>query len=117
MTLRKSAVLVLMAVMTLCLVGVGIAFAKEAASTVAGVAENQSVPAPVGGGSGVAFAVALVVGLGCVGGGYAVGRVGSSALGALSERPELFGRALVFVGLAEGIAIYGLIIGIMLMRG
>jgi V/A-type H+-transporting ATPase subunit K len=63
-----------------------------------------------------ALAIAIGVGVSCVAAGFAVGRVGSAAIGAVSERPEMFGRSLVFVGLAEGIAIYGLIIGIMLMR-
>ena len=40
---------------------------------------------------------------------------GSAALATMSERPELFGRAMVIVGLAEGIAIYGLIVAIILM--
>ena len=63
-----------------------------------------------------AMAIAIVVGISCLGAGLAVARVGSAAIGAVSENPDLFGRTLVFVGLAEGIAIYGLIIGIMLMR-
>ena len=63
----------------------------------------------------IVFAVALVVGVSCIAAGYAVGRVGSAALGAASERPELLGRSLILVGLAEGIAIYGLIIGIMIL--
>jgi len=63
-----------------------------------------------------ALAIAIVVGVSCLAAGMAVGRVGSAAIGAVSERPEMFGRSLVFVGLAEGIAIYGLIIGIMLMN-
>ena len=62
-----------------------------------------------------AIAIALVVGLSCIGAGWAVGHVGSAAVGAVSEKPEIFGRSLVFVGLAEGIAIYGLIIGILLL--
>jgi len=41
--------------------------------------------------------------------------VGSAAMGAVSERPEMAGRALIFVGLAEGIAIYGLIVAIMIL--
>lgn len=65
--------------------------------------------------STVAVSVAMVVGLSCLGAGYAVARVGSAALGAASERPELLGRSLILVGLAEGIAIYGLIVGILLM--
>ena len=64
------------------------------------------------------FGVALTVGTGCVSAGYAVAKVGAAALGAASEKPEILGRALIFVGLAEGIAIYGLIVGlIMLTRG
>lgn len=45
----------------------------------------------------------------------AVGYVGAAAMGAIGEKPELAGRALIFVGLAEGIAIYGLIIAIMIL--
>jgi V/A-type H+-transporting ATPase subunit K len=41
--------------------------------------------------------------------------VGSAAMGAISEKPELFARALIFVGLAEGLAIYGLIVAIMIL--
>jgi len=65
----------------------------------------------------VAFALgaALTTGVACVAAGMAVGKVGAAALGAVSERPELLGRTLIFVGLAEGIAIYGLIVAILLM--
>lgn len=41
--------------------------------------------------------------------------VGTASVGAISEKPELFGRTLIYVGLAEGIAIYGLIMGIMML--
>jgi V/A-type H+-transporting ATPase subunit K len=64
--------------------------------------------------SGFASA-ALAVGLACIGAGYAVAQVGAAAMGAVSERPELAGRALIFVGLAEGIAIYGLIVSVMIL--
>lgn len=47
---------------------------------------------------------------------YAVARVGSAAVGALTEKPELFGRMIVLVGLAEGIAIYGLIVSILILN-
>jgi len=63
----------------------------------------------------VCLSVAICVGLACLAAGYAVGRVGAAALGAAAEKPEMLGRSLIFVGLAEGIAIYGLIIGIMLL--
>jgi len=62
------------------------------------------------------YAIAISVGASCLAAGYAVGKVGAAALGAAAEHPELMGRALIFVGLAEGIAIYGLIIAVMLIR-
>jgi V/A-type H+-transporting ATPase subunit K len=61
------------------------------------------------------MAAALSTGLGALGAAYAVSHVGAAALGAMGERPELAGRALIFVGLAEGIAIYGLIVSIMIL--
>lgn len=66
--------------------------------------------------SGLGFiAAALSTGLATIGTGYAVGSVGSSALGAVSEDPKILGKTLIFVGLAEGIAIYGLIVSIMIL--
>jgi V/A-type H+-transporting ATPase subunit K len=59
---------------------------------------------------------ALSTGLACVGAGIAVGSSGAAAVGAIAEKPESFGRALIFVGLAEGIAIYGLIISFMILN-
>lgn len=66
--------------------------------------------------SGLGFiAAALSTGFATIGAGYAVGAVGSSALGAVSEDPKILGKTLIFVGLAEGIAIYGLIISILIL--
>jgi V/A-type H+-transporting ATPase subunit K len=59
---------------------------------------------------------AIAVSIGAIGAGYAVGNVGSAAVGAIAEKPEVFGRALIFVGLAEGVAIYGLIIAFIILR-
>lgn len=65
---------------------------------------------------GVAYiAAAVAVGLSTIAGGIAVGLVGAAAMGAIGEKPELSGKALIFLGLAEGIAIYGLIIAIMIL--
>jgi V/A-type H+-transporting ATPase subunit K len=50
-----------------------------------------------------------------IGAGFAVAYTGSAALAAISEKPEAFGRSMVFVGLAEGIAIYGLVVAIILI--
>ena len=61
------------------------------------------------------MAAAIATGLSAIGAAYAVAVVGGAAIGAITEKPELAGRALVFIGLAEGIAIYGLIIAIMIL--
>jgi len=58
---------------------------------------------------------AIAVAGSSIGAAIAVAYTGSAALAAMSERPELFGRAMVIVGLAEGIAIYGLIVSIILI--
>ena len=59
---------------------------------------------------------ALATAASSIGAGVAVARVGSAAIGALAEKPELFGRLLILVGLAEGIAIYGLIVSILILN-
>lgn len=61
------------------------------------------------------ISAAISTGIGSIGASYAVAAVGSSALGAVSENPDIFGKTLIYVGLAEGIAIYGLIISIMIL--
>jgi len=67
-------------------------------------------------GSGEALmGAAIAVASSSIGAAIAVAYTGSAALAAMSERPELFGRAMVIVGLAEGIAIYGLVIAIILI--
>ncbi len=59
---------------------------------------------------------ALATAASSIGAGIAVARVGAAAVGALAEKPELFGRLLILVGLAEGIAIYGLIVSILILN-
>ena len=61
------------------------------------------------------MAAAIAAGLGVIGASVAVAAVGAAAMGAISEKPELFARALIFLGLAEGLAIYGLIVAIMIL--
>ena len=56
------------------------------------------------------IAAALATGMSCIGGGIAVASAASAALGALSEDSSIMGKALIFVALAEGIALYGLLI-------
>jgi V/A-type H+/Na+-transporting ATPase subunit K len=61
-------------------------------------------------------AAALATGLSAAGAGYAVAAVGAAAVGAIAEKPELFGRVLILVGLAEGIAIYGVIMSVLILN-
>ena len=61
------------------------------------------------------IAAALVTGLSCIGGGIAVASAASAALGAISEDQSILGKSLIFVGLAEGVCLYGLIISFMII--
>lgn len=79
----------------------------SAATTTAKAASSVGGQALIG--------AAIAVAGSSIGAAIAVAYTGSAALAAMSERPELFGRAMVIVGLAEGIAIYGLIVGIILI--
>jgi V/A-type H+-transporting ATPase subunit K len=67
-------------------------------------------------GNWIFVGAALATGMAALGAGFAVARVGTAAVGALAEKPELFGRLLIFIGLAEGIAIYGLIVAILMLN-
>jgi len=62
------------------------------------------------------MAAAIAVGASTLAAGYAVGVVGSAAVGALAEKPELTGRVIILVGLAEGIAIYGVIVAVLILN-
>ncbi|HSO81288.1 ATP synthase subunit C [Thiocapsa sp.] len=62
------------------------------------------------------LAAALATMVGSVAAAYAVATIGAAAVGALAEKPELFGRMVILVGLAEGIAIYGLIISVLILN-
>ncbi|MEV0694794.1 ATP synthase subunit C [Streptomyces sp. NPDC050388] len=68
-----------------------------------------------GSGSAALIGAAIAVAGASIGASIAVAYTGAAALATLSERPELFGRAMVIVGLAEGIAIYGLVVAIILI--
>jgi V/A-type H+/Na+-transporting ATPase subunit K len=65
---------------------------------------------------GLALAAAIAVGLSILGAGYAVAKIGSAALGAAVEKPELLTRSILFVALAEGLAVLGFAIAMMLLQ-
>jgi len=117
LTITVTAALVLAVALPL---GLGLSAALGAGAeepTKEKVVEEAQITAARQPGETIAFAasVAITTSMACVSAAYAVGKVGAAALGAASERPELLGRSLLFVGLAEGIAIYGLIIAILLL--
>ena len=91
---------------TFALVAVPRAFAASPVAATLGVeAANYAL-----------LAAAISTALAALGAGFAVAKVGAAAIGALAEKPELFGRLLILVGLAEGIAIYGLIVSILILN-
>jgi V/A-type H+-transporting ATPase subunit K len=77
----------------------------------AGPAAQQATADPY-----AALAAGISTGLAAIGAGIAVASTGAAAVGTIAEKPESFGRSLIFVGLAEGIAIYGLIISFMVLN-
>ena len=67
-------------------------------------------------GEGLAIiGIGIPTGLSTIAAGIAVGPVGAASLAVLAEKPEMFGRTLIYLGLAEGIAIYGLVMSILLL--
>jgi len=85
--------------------------APAVAQTAAAAAGDRSAVLPW-----AVMAAAIASGLATLAAGYAVAVVGSAAVGALAEKPELLGRVLILVGLAEGIAIYGLIVAVLILN-
>lgn len=60
-------------------------------------------------------AAAIAFGLGAVGSGFAISHVGAAAVGAVAEKPQIAGQALLFVALAEGIVVFGFVIALMIL--
>ena len=105
-----------MALMAAIFLFSGAAIHSSAADTET-VSETEQTQNDSSSAEGMAYlAAALSTGLATIGAGIAVAVAGSAALGAISEDSKLLGKTLIFVGLAEGIAIYGLIISIMILN-
>ena len=83
----------------------------EAAETAAAAAGGMTI------GSGLAYlSAALVTGISCIGAAIAIAATAPAAIGAFSEDPSAFGKALIFVALGEGVALYGLLISILIVN-
>jgi V/A-type H+/Na+-transporting ATPase subunit K len=61
------------------------------------------------------ISAAVAVSAACIGGGLAVGQIGSAAMGAMSENAELSGKAIPFAGLAEGVCLWGFLVALLLI--
>ncbi len=80
------------------------------------MAQTETAAGVISEGLGLALiGIGIPTGLAAIGAGIAVGPVGAASLGIISEKPEMFGRTLIYLGLAEGIAIYGLVVTILLL--
>ncbi|HET9186394.1 MAG TPA: ATP synthase subunit C [Acidothermaceae bacterium] len=99
----------LLLIAALALVIIALTAPASSATVVAAAATAKTLNGSALLGAGIAIAGSSI------GGGIAVAYTGSAALAAMSERPDMFGRAMVIVGLAEGIAIYGLIVAVILV--
>ena len=104
--LAVSSLLVLTGALLALFSGTSVA-AEEAAA----VAKEVSI------GAGLGFiAAAAATAIACVGAGFAVANVGSAAMGLVGEKPEMLGTTLIYLGLAEGIAIYGVIVSLLIIQ-
>ncbi|MBQ1716756.1 MAG: hypothetical protein II025_02545 [Ruminococcus sp.] len=81
---------------------------------VANAAGDASVAADASGMKYIAAAAAT--GIACIGGGVAVGNAAPAAIGATSEDPKAFGKAIIFVALGEGIALYGVLVSMLIIN-
>jgi len=118
---RSGAALRVFLGINVVLAGVALAVLAVAATADPATAQStiQAVPAATSADASSNWAALLgasiAVAGSSLGAAIAVAYTGAAALATMSERPELFGRAMVIVGLAEGIAIYGLIVAIILI--
>jgi V/A-type H+/Na+-transporting ATPase subunit K len=103
--LALNGVLMLAAFALAAVLLLGVVEPAQAATSAAGTSGSWAALL----GAGIAVAGSTI------GAGFAVAYTGAAALAAVSEKPEMFGRSLVIVGLAEGIAIYGLVVAIILI--
>jgi V/A-type H+-transporting ATPase subunit K len=113
---KKAAIRQIVSFCVVCLIvlavpmGANAAEAQETAQTAAAAADGG-----ISAGLGM-LASALAVGIAGIGGGIAVAGAAPAAIGATSEDPKVFGKAMIFVALGEGIALYGLLIAILILQ-
>ncbi|HUY22434.1 MAG TPA: ATP synthase subunit C [Acidimicrobiales bacterium] len=110
----RGALRVMTVLNVVLLLGAGVLVFLSLAANPSAAATTAAAGAKSYGGQALIGAAIAVAGS-SIGAAIGVAYTGSAALAAMSERPEMFGRAMVIVGLAEGIAIYGLVVAIVLI--
>ena len=106
------------AVLSQAIAFVLVSIACLAISLVAFAAESETAAAASSGDINMGLsmlAAGLATGISGIGGGIAVGGAAPAAIGATSEDPKAFGKALIFVALGEGVALYGLLVSILII--
>ncbi len=109
-TIATNLAIFVVAQAALIFMGVGEVMAAPAVAAAAEAGGEISI----GLGLGI-IGVGIPTALSTIGAGIAVGPIGAASLAVLAEKPEIFGRTLIYLGLAEGIAIYGLVMSILLL--
>jgi V/A-type H+-transporting ATPase subunit K len=92
-----------------------VAFGSVVGQETAAAQNSETETADVSAAMWKYIAAALSVGISCIAGGIAVGQIGAAAMGAMSENPELSGKALPYAGLAEGICLWGFLVALLIL--
>jgi len=111
--LRKHSLLILILLVLVALAGAILTVSTLPLNIDQNNAENQSSTV-LGDRAIIALSAGIAVGLACLAAGIAISASGSAAISAAAEKPETFFRSFLIVALAEALAIYGLIVGILL---
>lgn len=110
--MKAKKLMMVMFVLTSLFLTAGSVFAQETEATETEATADEGISMKMLAGL---FGAAAAFGLGAIGAGLAIGQVGSAAMGAIAEKPNLAGQALIFVALAEGIVVFGFITALMIL--
>lgn len=108
-----SVLVLIMVILMFGIIGVSGVFAQETGeghTVAAEIPENRSEVMKWG-----LIGAAIAFGFGAIGAGLAIGNVGAAAMGAIAEKPEIAGQALIFIALAEGLVVFGFITALMIL--
>lgn len=114
---RKAVITQVLAFAAVCVISLALPIAASAATAGTASAPTTATSQAADSSKGMAMlAIAIADGLASIGGAIAVATSAPAAIGATGEDPKVFGKALIFVALGEGIAIYGLLLSILMLQ-